>query len=290
VLGSGGARGLAHIGVIRALEKAGYEIKAISGSSIGALIGGIYAMGKLDEYADWVCGLTQRDIFKLADWQLRGGGLIRGQKLICKLQELLGQCDIEDMSIKFTAVAVDLDEGKEIWLDSGPLFDAIRASIAIPGIFSPHQYHGKRLSDGGLLNPVPVAPTIRTITDQCFAVDLNADPDCSASPTPPDTALLTEAHNSSGVVASHHENASWLEEIITRFKPVSSAKTDTLQIMVRALDIMQSQLTRQNLSVYTPDLVIPIPTTACAMHEFHRASELISLGSHITERILKSHK
>ena len=164
VLGSGGARGLAHIGVIRELEARGYVIRAISGSSMGAVIGGIHALGGLDVYEKWVTGLGQTDVFRMLDWTFSGGGLIRGELLMQRLRDLVGECNIEDLPIDFTAVAVDIERGREVWFSDGSLFEAIRASMAVPSVFTPHAWRGRMLVDGGLLNPVPVAPTLRTLT------------------------------------------------------------------------------------------------------------------------------
>jgi hypothetical protein len=129
-LGAGGAKGLAHIGVIREIEAQGYEIVAIAGSSMGALIGGIHAMGKLDVYSDWVCALAKLDVLRLVDWTFSGGGLIKGEKIIETLRTLVGDTLIEELPLAFTAVATDLDRGREVWLGRGSLFDAIRASIS----------------------------------------------------------------------------------------------------------------------------------------------------------------
>ena len=137
VLGSGGARGYAHIGVIKELEAQGYEIGSIAGSSMGALIGGVYAAGKLDAYRDWVSPLERMDVFRLLDWTLSGGGFIKGNRIIDALRDLVGATDIEDLPIPYTAVAVDIDAQREVWFSSGPLFDAIRASIAIPTLLRP---------------------------------------------------------------------------------------------------------------------------------------------------------
>src|SRR6056297_556366 len=173
VLGSGGARGLAHIGAIRALEERGFRIDSVAGSSMGALVGGMHAAGKLDDYADWVSTLEQSDVFKLVDWTLSGGGLIRGDRIIKRLKDMVGDARIEDLSIDFTAVAVDIEHGREIWLSKGSLFDAIRSSFAIPGLFTPHRYRGRLLVDGGILNPIPVAPTLRCLTDATFVINCN---------------------------------------------------------------------------------------------------------------------
>ncbi|MCP4637582.1 MAG: serine protease, partial [Methyloversatilis sp.] len=181
VLGSGGARGLAHIGVIRELQARGYDIRAISGSSMGAVVGGIHAAGGLDAYEQWVTGLAQSDVFRLLDWTFSGGGLIRGSLLMSRLRDLVGDCDIEALPLPYTAVAVDIERGREVWFTDGPLFEAMRASMAVPSIFTPHPYRGRMLVDGGLLNPVPVAPTQRTLSDLTVVVDLNGE---AADPPP----------------------------------------------------------------------------------------------------------
>ena len=173
VLGSGGARGYAHIGVIEELIAQGFDIRSIAGSSMGALVGGVYAAGKLDSYRDWVLPLARLDVLRLLDITFRGGGFIKGDRIIKALSEHVGDVAIEDLPISYTAVAVDLDAHREVWFSSGSLFEAIRASIAIPTVFRPHRYRGRLLVDGGLLNPLPVSPTLRDHTDATIAVDVN---------------------------------------------------------------------------------------------------------------------
>jgi len=177
VLGGGGARGLTHIGVIRYLEDQGYDIRYISGSSIGALIGGIYAAGKLDSYAQWVSALEKKDIVRLMDWSFRGGALLKGDRIISVLRDLIGEYNIEDLPIGYTAVATSIHEGREVWLNRGPLFTAIRASTAVPIIFTPVKLGNRLLVDGGLINPIPIAPTLNDDTDLTIAVDLCALPE-----------------------------------------------------------------------------------------------------------------
>ena len=174
MLGSGGARGYAHIGVIEELEAHGFAIRSIAGSSMGALVGGVYAAGKLQAYSDWVRPLQRFDVLRLLDWTISGGGFIKGDRIIAALKKLIGDINIEDLPIPYTAVAVDLDVQREVWFSHGSLFDAIRASIAIPTIFRPYRYQGRLLVDGGLLNPLPVSPTLRDLTDATIAVDVNA--------------------------------------------------------------------------------------------------------------------
>ncbi|TVP55475.1 MAG: alpha/beta hydrolase [Halomonadaceae bacterium] len=174
-LGSGGARGYAHIGVIEVLEEQGYEITAITGSSMGALIGGVYATGNLRNYKDWVTGLGQFDLFKLLDFSLKSPGAIRGDKVFSKLKEMIGDTRIEDLPIPFTAVATDLLAHKEVWFQNGVLHDVIRASIAIPSVVTPVMMQGRVLVDGGLLNPLPIVPSMASHADIIVAVNLSGN-------------------------------------------------------------------------------------------------------------------
>jgi NTE family protein len=280
VLGSGGARGLAHIGAIRVLEKAGVKIEAIAGSSMGALVGGIYAAGKLDAYEDWVCELEKSDVLSLLDWTFSGGGLIKGRKIINKLSELVGEINIEDLSMQFTAVCVDIDQGREIWLDRGPLFDAIRASIAIPGIFTPHRYHRRTLVDGGILNPIPVAPTLRYMSDLTVVVDVNGPPDPNLN------GIEVDDEKSAGGLVDK------LREFVDSFSSDKSPKETqpgVLAVMMRSLDTMEAAITRQHLAIFQPDLVIRIPKNTCMVHEFHRAREVIDLGGRLADQAIQQY-
>ncbi|MEE4637820.1 MAG: patatin-like phospholipase family protein [Wenzhouxiangella sp.] len=281
VLGSGGARGLAHIGVIRALEDAGARIEAIAGSSMGALVGGIHAAGQLQAYEEWVCGLKQSDVLSLVDWSFAGGGLIKGRKIIGKLEELVGDLDIRDLKIDFTAVAVDIEQGREVWLDRGPLFDAIRASIAIPGIFTPHRYRNRTLVDGGLLNPIPVAPTLRCMTDLTVVADVNGP----SAPELDEKAKAAERESGEGGVWDK------LKDFVDNFsndKEPSETQPGLFAVMLRSLDTMEAALTRQHLAIFQPDLVVRIPKNACMVHEFYRAREVIDLGCRLTRTAIKN--
>ena len=284
-LGSGGARGLAHIGVIEALVERGYRIDSISGSSMGALVGGIYALGELERYRDWVKGLRQRDVLGLLDWNFAGGGLIRGRKIVDELRELVGDADIDDLPCAYTAVAVDIDSGREVWLSEGSLFDAIRASIAIPGVFTPHRYRDRTLVDGGLLNPVPVAPTMRSFCDLTVAVDVNG---------PARETRTTERQMQARMERDRDAD----EDVLQRLKSfVGSFSVDRspesggpglMAVLVRSLETMESVIARQQLAVFQPDRVITVPRDACMVHEFHRAAEVIEVGRELAARALQA--
>ncbi|MEE8614720.1 MAG: patatin-like phospholipase family protein, partial [Roseateles sp.] len=187
VLGSGGARGLAHIGVIQWLTENGYQIRAISGASIGALVGGIYAARKLEVYAEWVLALERMHVLRLLDPTFGRPGLFKGERIISVLRELIGDCAIEDLPIAYTAVATDMHSREEVWLREGQMFDAIRASIATPLVFTPFRHGRRTLLDGALVNPVPIGPTLEAGNDLTVIVDLSGP----AQPQP--TAATSEA-------------------------------------------------------------------------------------------------
>ncbi|TAN06700.1 MAG: serine protease [Rhodanobacteraceae bacterium] len=268
-LGTGGARGLAHIGAIEAIEAAGYRIVAVSGSSMGALIGGIYAAGKLDVYRDWVCALQKMDVLKLVDWTLSGAGLIKGERIIDVLRELIGAVDIEALPIPFTAVATDLDREREVWLTRGPLFDAIRASIAIPTIFRPRLVRGHRLVDGGLMNPLPLTPLLRSASDYTIAVSVNGPPE--ALPALPEPAPAKPRNGLRGKIAAYVKRTIGGHEASTR-------EPGWMDTLTQSLDLMQQNLAGFRLAADRPDLVIEVPRNASAVYEFYRAAELIELG------------
>jgi NTE family protein len=268
-LGAGGAKGLAHIGVIEELEARGFEIVAIAGSSMGALIGGIHAMGKLDVYRDWVCALAKFDVLRLLDWTFSGGGLIKGDRIMETLRALIGDTQIEELPLTFTAVATDLDREREVWLTRGSLFDAIRASIAIPTVFRPHTIGGRRLIDGALLNPVPVTPLIRETADYLLAVSVDG-PAVTAVPPPP----VAEA----GGEGSYRRR---IGEFVNRLMPHGESHPPvpgTFELLTQSMDLMQANLSRLRLAAYEPDLLIQLPRNMASPYEFYRARELIELG------------
>src|SRR5882757_3851530 len=174
-LGSGGARGYAHIGVINELRERGHEIVGIAGSSMGSLVGGLQAANKLDEYADWASSLTQRAVLRLLDPSLTSAGVLRAGKILDAVREILGEAVIEELRIPYTAVTTDLIAGKSVWLQRGPVDAAIRASIAIPGVIKPHVLDGRLLADGGILDPLPMAPLAAVNADLTIAVSLGGN-------------------------------------------------------------------------------------------------------------------
>ena len=286
VLGSGGARGLAHIGVIRTLERHGWRIGTISGSSIGALIGGFYAAGKLDEYAEWVQELTEFNVLRYLDVAWGGAGMLKGEMLMQTLQDFVGTHRIEDLPIPLTIVATDVLTRKEVWLRRGDLFDAIRASIAVPTVFTPHLIKDRPLLDGGILNPVPIAPTLQDPTDAIIAVSLSGVPKrvggSSRRKAEPNTIEKPRHRYQKKIEA-------FIDQLQARLGLHDEDTTDRQSLSLTdaallSLDAMQASIARCMLAAYPPDVLIEIPIDTCAAHEFYRAAEVIEAGEYWAER------
>ena len=283
VLGSGAARGLAHIGVIEWLNKHDYRIESIAGASMGALVGGIYAAGELESYKQWVLALEKMDVIRFLDLAFSSEGLFKGDRLMDELREMVGDRNIEDLPMTYTAVACDLDRQREVWFTNGLLFDAIRASIAIPTVFTPHRYRGMKLLDGGLLNPVPIAPTFKDMTDLTIAVDLNATHDSGAVPE----KVRGGKKPSSGKSSPHHATVQrFLDSIQDSIQNALQKKIEArhdrdlgmFDLLNSSFETMQNAISSMKLATYAPDVHIRIPRSACKAYEFHRAEELIELG------------
>ena len=281
VLGSGGARGLAHIGIIRVAEEHGYDIRSISGCSMGALVGGIYAAGKLDEFEDWVRAIDKVDIVSLLDIAWQNSGLVKGDKIINTLIELVGDRKIEDLPVRFTAIAADVQREKEVWISSGKLFDAIRASISLPLFFTPVKYGRGFLIDGGVLNPVPIAPTFDDHTDITVAVNLSGPPVAAGR----EAKKKRSSGDSDPTIQERLHQ--WIDELHQSIKSRSEDEWDAYDIAVQAFDAMQGTIARQKLAAYPPDITIEIPRNACGILEFDRADEIIALGRRKAEELLE---
>lgn len=324
-LGSGGARGYAHIGVILELEARGFDITTVAGSSMGALVGGLYTAGRLDEFVDWVAGLSQLDVVRLVDVSLSRPGVMGAERILSRVREILGDTQIEDLRIPFTAVATDLDAGRAVWFQRGSLVDAIRASIAIPGVIAPHEYQGRLLGDGGILDPLPVAPTSAVPSDVTVGVVLGADsgPDEGAVREPKTKGLLrrnvaplldmefvrsvreryrftTDAGTSdpnrqvtgTEAVETATDNlpadAVGVEPEPTPAKEHrdSRQRMGRVEVLTRSLDIMQDALTRYQVAGYPPDILIRVPRKSVRTLDFHKATDMIELGRALTAAAL----
>ncbi|MEZ8154760.1 patatin-like phospholipase family protein [Vibrio splendidus] len=276
VLGSGGARGLVHVGIIRWLIEHGYQIKSISGCSIGALIGGVYAAGKLDEFEEWVTSIDQSDMAMMLDFSWQSSGIFKGDKIIDTLRGLIGEISIEDLPIPYTAVAANVADEKEVWLQTGSLFDAIRASISLPLFFTPHVINGEVLIDGGVLNPVPIAPTFSDKTDFTLAVNLGGEPEMLQQEVIP-VSLPTKESN------LHEKVVHFIDNLGSSVKSKMSFNFAAYDIANQAFDAMQSTIARQKLAAYPADITLEVPRNACGTLEFDRSQEMIDRGYHLAQ-------
>ncbi len=288
-LGGGAARGWAHIGVIRTLLAAGYEIDVIAGTSIGAVVGGCYAAGKLDMLEEWARSLTKRRVFSLLDISFGGAGLITGNRLRQILTNDIGEIMIEDLPLRFAAIATEIGSGHEVWLTHGRLTEAIRASYALPGIFQPVRIGGRWLMDGALVNPVPVSTARALGAHLVVAVNLQAD-----------------IYGRGAVVPSHGTNEEdesgftlWQEQrqqsrlgsarsfLKGRIKDRNSGGPPGIPtIMIEAFNVTQDRIARARLAGDPPDIAITPRAGKIGLFEFHRAEEAIALGAEATERML----
>ncbi|GAA0578887.1 hypothetical protein GCM10010172_74690 [Paractinoplanes ferrugineus] len=262
-LGSGGARGFAHIGVIEVLAERGFEVAAVAGSSMGALVGGVTAAGRLAEFTEWAVGLKQRDVLFLLDPKWALPGVLAADRLIDHLDGFLAEAMIEELPVPYTAVATDITSRREVWFQKGLLRSAIRASIAIPGLITPVVADGRVLADGGLLNPVPIEPTAAVPTDLTVAVSLVGRRPGHESAAP----IRTVAHRR-----------------LRRRK--AEAELRLSDVLVSSLDAMQDMIARYRMAGLPPDVHISVPVTACGALEFHRAGEMVALGRELAARAL----
>lgn len=324
-LGSGGARGYAHIGVIEALRERGYDVVGVSGSSMGALVGGLHAAGRLDEFSEWAKSLTQRTILRLLDPSISAAGVMRAGKILDAVRDILGPVAIEDLRIPYTAVATDLLAGKSVWFQRGPLDEAIRASIAIPGVIAPHAVDGRLLADGGILDPLPMAPLSAVNADLTIAVNLSGSEAITTREAEPGATAewLTRMLRSTSALLDTAAARSLLDRptaraVLSRLggpggepddwsdnpdeepSPADAVageltaavsdvpKLGSFEVMNRTIDIAQAALARHTLAVYPPDLLIEVPRSTCRALEFHRAVEVIATGRALADDALDS--
>ncbi len=278
VLSGGGARGMAHIGVIETLLEKGFNITSVAGTSIGSAIGAIYISGKLPEFKEWISQRGKLDIIKLMDFAISKNGFIKGEKVLKQMQPFISDEDIENLPIPYAAVAVDIQNHKEVVFDNGSLFDAIRASVAIPTVLKPFIRDGIELVDGGVLNPLPLNVISRKPGDMLVAVDLNSD----ISYKIPEDFVTNVQHSRTYEKALEYINEKWS----THFKNGRHKQTGFFNLITSSIYAMQMKLTQVAIEKYKPDHVISISKNACDLFEFQRAAEMIEYGRIQADKIL----
>ena len=275
VLSSGGSRGLAHIGVINELEKQGFQISSVSGSSIGSVIGGLYAMGKLHEYTHWVSSFNKKDVWGFMDFTLASNGLLKGERVFDKMKTFIPDMNIEDMPIPFAAVATDILHEKEVVFTKGSFYEAARASVAIPAVFTPVKYTDTILVDGGILNPIPIEYVSRKNGDLLIVVNLYGDKK---------TDISKETNNNNGYLNRLMNTISTL--ILTGDKHSAGYYS----LLSGTTSAMIHRIAKMSIEKHKPDLVINIPHDSANTFDFYRAKELIELGENATKKALQKTK
>ena len=275
VLSGGGARGLAHIGAIETLESHGYEITSIAGCSMGALIGGMYAAGKLPEVKDWVLALDRRKVLSLVDFSLSLTHLVKGDRVMEALKEIVPDVNIEDLPIPYTAVATDWNSGKEVVFDHGSLYDAIRASISIPLFLNPVRREDMLLVDGGLVNSLPLNRVVRHSGDLLFGINVSTH-DYQGE-------LLMQQFVEKKLL-SKSMPAAVMNRIMKHFEGIN---INYVTLLMRTIAIMLEQNTRQQILISRPDLIVQMPMKRYGVFDFDKAAAILQIGKHKTSRALR---
>lgn len=291
-IGAGSARGWAHIGVLRELHAAGIDAEVVAGTSIGAVVGGCYAAGKIADIEEFALGMTKRRMFSLMDFSFSGAGLISGLRLKERLEAALGDTRIETLPTRFAAVATEMGSGHELWLSKGLLVEAIRASYALPGIFEPLRINGRWLFDGALVNPIPV--TVCRVLGADFVIALNVNADLRR-------AAVSEEAIAEKALGDYQAEAARTRHQTTGFLPLlrdpmslfrrQFARGDNgapgiATAMVDAFNITQDRIARSRLAGDPPDVSITPRLTGIGFFDFHRAKDMIALGREATRKAL----
>ena len=299
-LGSGAARGWSHVGVIRELEDMGIKPDIITGASVGAVVGGAYAAGKIDDFEEWIRSLGRVDIIRLLDAKMSGGGFLQGKSLMGAISKQMGDPNIEDLDIQYACVATGLRTGREIWIREGSLLDACRASIALPGMFAPARNEdGELMLDGGLVNPVPVSLARAMGADIVIAVNLNGDlvgQHFNERSSKGDKASEEESERElARLEAQDSTIAKWaaklkaglgirLDSYISSLRKSETPDPGLFDVMAGSIDIMQDRITRSRMAGDPPDVHIAPKLNHIGLMEFDRAEEAIEGGRKATQR------
>ncbi len=274
VLSGGGARGIAHIGVIEELENRGFEVTSIAGTSMGALVGGVYALGKMPEFKDWLLTLDKKETFRLLDFTFSTQGLIKADRVLERMKEFMPNELIEELPVKFTATATDIKNKEEVVFKKGLLFDAVRASIAVPTVITPVEMNERILVDGGVVNNLPISNAIRTDGDILVAVTVNARiPAINRKKTTEEKKAKETLYKSKMKALQEYFN-------IAKAKDKSS-KISYFNILTNSYDMMLNRLQMDTVRLYNPDIFIEIPHKTCSLFDFYRAEELVDVGRYI---------
>jgi len=283
VLSGGGARGIAHIGVIEELEKYGFKISSVSGTSMGAVVGGVYALGKMEAYKHWLYTLDKIKLFSLVDFSFSSHGLVKGDKLLHTIKTFIADANIEDLKIPYAAVAADIVNKKEVVFTTGSIFDAIRASMAIPTIFTPVKTDHGLLIDGGIINNMPINRVKRTTNDILIAVNVNAD-------IPVDKPVIAKIETDATQSSYQKKIKDFYHQLHILHPSNGEEKFGYFNVINKALSLMAYHITEMTLERYSPDILINVSLHSCGTFDFYRAEEMVEIGRHAAIKSLEAYK
>ncbi len=287
VLSGGGARGIAHIGAIEELERRGYEIASVAGTSMGALVGGVYADGAMDAFRDWMLSLDRRKILNLVDFTVSRVGLVKGDRVFNKMKDFIPDSMIEDLDIPYAAVAVDLINNKEVVFREGSLFDAIRASVSIPSVLTPVKTKDGLLIDGGVMNNIPVEHVSRVPDDLLVVVNVNA----SIPVAMPQISREEDEKQKRAYQKKIEEFQAHLQKILPHGFAEKHARSHEermgyFNLIDRTVSLMTNHMAQMSLKYYPPDVLIEISRDACGTLDFFKAGEMLDMGRAATVEAL----
>lgn len=275
VLSGGGARGIAHIGVIEVLEENGFNITSISGTSMGSLVGAVYALGKLPEFKEWLLNINKLEILKLVDFTFSNQGFIKGDKFFKELKQFIPDSNIEDLKINYSAIAADIMNKREIIFTQGSIFDAVRASISIPSIFTPIESESSILVDGGMVNNLPLDRVKRTEGDLLVAVDVLAN-----------VPFYKTAANEYNHKRKLKEFKSYFEEKVAAG---ISSQLSYFEIIDKSINLMIEEVVKMKLAQFPPNILINVSQDVCTLLEFYKADEIIANGREVAENQIEKY-
>lgn len=280
VLSGGGARGMAHIGVIEELEKRNYEIVSVTGTSMGSVVGAVYAMGKLEEFKSWLLSLDKLKVFRLMDFTLSKQGLLKGEKVLNRMKEFMEDRNIEDLDIPYAAVAVDLLNKREVVFREGKVYDAIRASIAIPGVLTPVNTNKTLLVDGGVMDNVPVRHVQKQGDELIIAVEVNGGISVEKEPQ-------TKEAQEDRRFFLQKQLGGLYEYLGITGHPKSEEKLGYLDLINRTISLMTHEMGLLSLEKYPPDILVQVSGEGCGIFDFYKAKEIVERGRKAAERVLQ---
>ena len=283
VLSGGGARGIAHIGVIEELEKQGFDIFSVSGASMGALVGGVYALGKMEEYKQWLFTLDKMKIFRLVDFTLSSQGLVKGDKILNRMKEFTSDANIEDLKIYYAAVASDIMNKKEVVFTNGSIYDAIRASIAFPTVFTPVKTEKGLLVDGGVINNMPISHAKRISNDILVAVNVNAN-------IPVYKPAISKKERDANQSVYQKKIKDFYRHLRKDIPLNHDEKLGYFDLINKTINLMTYRITQMSLENYSPDIVVNVSRDSCSMYDFYKAEEMVEIGRHAAVESLKEYK